>query len=275
MRISSWVAIGIPGFVSCSSVFAYMIDGNLADWGVQVADNNASSYNLAGPGLLGFHLEDQNDLAGEGSYLGPNYGGQNYDAELLAVAHESNWLYIAMVTGQRPDNGFASFAPGDIRILTDAGSYGIEVGGGPGGGPGTSITAGAPGSTYTLNSVGYTVGHSFADAAQTAGSLWTDVNWLNDPIAPQGPTQFMITPDSKLAGTSEYIYTRNSQTGQHAVVELAVNLSAFGGQTLQSVHWRPSCGNDELDVSLPHMPEPATATLLLLGLGGLFHKRRS
>ena len=35
--------------------------------------------------------------------------------ELLAAAFSGSTLYIAMSTGQRPDNGFAYFGPGDIR----------------------------------------------------------------------------------------------------------------------------------------------------------------
>ena len=66
---------------------AFVIDGNLEDWGVTVADGNKSTYDFLGDiNLLASMVDDQNDYALWFGYLGPNRGGQNYDAEMLAVA---------------------------------------------------------------------------------------------------------------------------------------------------------------------------------------------
>ena len=242
-----------------------------------IADNNASVWTLIpSPQILGSHLEDQSDTAGESANLGPNQGGQNYDAEFMAAAMDEDYLYLAIVIGQRPDNGFASFAPGDVRIVTSVATYGLEIGGGAGGQDGAMLSGGAAGSTYTLNSHGVTTGHADADVLQTAGSLWSGVEWLLDPIAPQGPVQFVITDGSTQAATAEYRYTRNSLTAQHAIIELAIPRSAFQAtEKVSSIHWRPSCGNDELDVTPINreVPEPATVGLLIAG-GFMFTIRR-
>ena len=68
--------------LSAGAAQAFTVDGNLSDWGVSVVDNNGSDFVVSSdPSILGVHVEDQNDTAGNGGFLGPNSGGQNYDAE--------------------------------------------------------------------------------------------------------------------------------------------------------------------------------------------------
>ena len=261
----------VAGLAVGSAAAAITVDGSLNDWGIAVADNNGSNQNntnLVGPsiGLINKMIEDQDDLAGHGGYLGPQYGGQDYDAELMAVAYKSGLFYVAIETGQRPDNGFNFFGPGDIRIETSGGIYGLEVGGGPGGVlPGSAITEGALGSTYSLYGDGETQFYSDADPLQTAGSIWKNVQWLNSPISPNLPAQFQIQPSSTLVGVADYAYTRNSQTTQHAVIELGFNASLFNGELIKSVIWLPSCANDEVIVPVDTVPEPATMAFLVAG----------
>jgi hypothetical protein len=263
-------------FASCTTVLGDLIvDGNVSDWGISISDGNASSFVVApGVSLLDSHLEDQNDNAGNGGWVGPHQGGQNYDAEFMGVAEEDGLLYFLIVSGQRPDNGFQRYAPGDLRFETSAGTYGLEIGGGIGGGAGDALLSGDLGSTYQLNGNGYTTGYEDADALQTAGSLWSDVDWILDPISPNLPVQFAIGPQSTLAGQADYVFTRDTITDQHAVVELAVDPSWFGGAEILSAHWRPSCGNDELDVMVNVVPEPATASLLLIGMAAVVRRFR-
>jgi len=264
----------IFGICSAAASATLIVDGDLSDWGVTVADNNGSDFSSFAPGigLVGSHVEDQDDLAGLNSYLGPRQGGQFYDAEMMAVAFKSNTLYIAIVTGQRPDNGLKYFSPGDIRINTAAGVYSIEVGGGRGGDPGSAIAEGAIGSTYTLESNGETKDHLDADPLQAAGSIWGDVNWM---VVGAKPVQSEISGSSALIGTADYVYTRNDVTTQHAIIELAFNVGLLGGTLIDTVEWRPACSNDELIVPVNIVPEPAT--LVCLAIGGLFllpRKRR-
>ncbi len=305
-RFLSTIAIAVAAFAlsfNNSATFAanISVDGSLADWGINVADGNASSWGVSpnpstGNGSSGgfnfrYHLEDQSDTAGAGGFVGPNVGGQNYDAEFLGVGLDAGRIVITVVTGQRPDNTFGEFAAGDIRIVTTTGTIGVEVGGGAGhtgGAPSAAITEGALGATFKLDSSGYTVGvlNSSGSSSgnvsglattvtQKAGSVWLNPTWLPDPIpTPTSMTQFKSTGGT-LLGLSDYIYTRDSLTGQHAVIELAIPLSYLGNMIISSVEWAPSCGNDLLMVEVDfHNPEPATLSLLLLGGLGLAGLRR-
>ena len=250
-----------------------VVDGNLSDWGVTVADNNGSVYGLASDiGLLGFMVEDQNDSAGDSGYLGPNHGGQNYDAEMIAVAYLDSRIYVSIVTGQRPDNGFQRYAPGDIYIETADAVYGIEIGGGEGGGPGSAVVTGDSGSTYSLSGNGYTQAHTVAPVAQTAGSIWCGPTWVYDPINPYSPTQVDTSLAGSLVGVAEFIYTRDTSTAQHAVIELAFDFDILGGENIETIRWTPSCGNDEVIVNPSPVPEPSTLSLLAASF--LFFVRR-
>lgn len=268
------------------------VDGNVSDWGISVADGNLSNFSTPAVAGTTFNqtffwvAEDQNDFWGDGGFLGPNYGGQNYDVEFMGLAFDATKLYLVIVTGQRPDNGIQRFSPGDIRIVAKTGktgsviaTYGIEVGGGLGGGANMGqLTAGAPGSTYALNGSGYTIGHTAS--ARAVGTVWRDANWLLDPIAPATPVQLKNDGSGSYAGTADFVYTRNeSATAQHSVIELALDRTSFEGAGALDIYWAPSCGNDVLEINddLPtSVPEPGVLAALGIGFLGLrFARRRS
>jgi hypothetical protein len=274
------MGVGFALSLSATSASAITVDGNLSDWGITVADGNNSDFSSPSPGigLVASFAEDQNDFAGDGGYVGPNYGGQNYDGEYMGVAIQGSTLYIAIVSGQRPDNGLTRYSPGDIYLTTPVGIVGIEVGGGAGGGAGGTITEGAEGSTYNLNSNGYTQSYGTTDAAQTAGSIWANADWIQDPIAPGSPVQMNINGASTKIGDADYAFTRNDQTSQHSVIELALDLTNLldeDGEGLIGIHWSPSCGNDVVHAfylaSTPptstELPEPGSALVWLVGVG--------
>jgi hypothetical protein len=271
-----------------ASAGTLLVDGSLTDWGIQVldtaanaADKTASNFNeytgISGIGLLGWMSEDTNDLTNS-LYLGPNNGGQNYDAEFMAAALQGDRLFLAIVSGQRPDNGASNYAPGDIRIETGSGVYGIEVGGGAygSGDAGLFIVESAPGTTYSLYSSGHTSGVNYL-IAQVAGSVWRDATWQLDPIAPGEYVQ-QITGGTEV-GTADYHFTRNSFGSQHSIIELSLPVSYIGGlNQILDIYWRPSCGNDELHVGPVHMPLPGAlvpglVTLAIVGACGAIRRR--
>ncbi len=273
MNAKPMMACVFAVLLSAPAMGAIVADGNSADWGINPADNNLSDWTPSIP-LSASFLEDQDDLAGDGGFVGPNSGGQNYDSEYLAVTTESSNLYLLIVSGQRPDNGFQRYGPGDVRIVTSGGEYGIEIGGGAGGGPGGIVQTGDPGTTYQLQSNGYTSALMATDAAQTAGSVWSNPTWLLDPIPPQQQTQLQIVGGT-FAGTATYVYTRDTSTTQHAVMELCVPLTIFGGETILGISWFPACGNDELNVSTEIVPEPSAFVLVVAGIAPLYLLRRA
>jgi hypothetical protein len=263
------------------------VDGGTGDWGFTVADGNASTMNgYAGAGVdgfLGVHFEDQNDDSNSG-HLGPNSGGQNYDAELLAAAAQGNRLYLVLVTGQRPDNGARYFAPGDLRIVVNTvTTYGVETGGGEGGSSNPApgfIETGDPGWTYDLDGNGFTTGQTEHTVDQLAGTLWRDPSWIEDPISPKGPVQLQIAGGTGV-GLVDYLYDLDADgTTQHAILEFGIDFADLGLTTHDdvSVFWRPSCGNDELNLHFTTTPEPGSVVLLLVGglglAGGVYVRRR-
>jgi hypothetical protein len=275
------IAGGLVALALAGPTFAgpLTVDGNVSDWGITVADNNGSIFDtlqVAAPAvLLGSMAEDQNDLAGDSAYLGPHRGGQNYDAEFMGVALQDNRIFVVIVTGQRPDNGLARFSPGDIRITAENGLiYGIEIGGGSGGGTGGVLTEAAPGSTYTLNAQGYT--QSAADSFRTVGSVWLSPVWLTDAIQHVVPVQ-MAESGGTQVGTADFVYTRDTVTQQHSIIELSLDRAIFGEATQLDFFWAPNCNNDVLLVhdDLPgRVPEPGTLAALGIGVLGFRWARR-
>jgi hypothetical protein len=315
----------VPGaFGGVISVYSGAGTPTLADWGIGgitsttvgaggwgLPNDGAGTHSVGGF-QFSYFLEDTDNSAGHAAFLGPNYGGQDYDAEFLAVGKDAGRIVIAIVTGQRPDNGFSYFAPGDIRIGTSEGFFGVEVGGGAekgSPGPGTQqgeVQEHAPGSTYLLNSSGFTTGVLLSDGTayptgasgsagtenpsgnqavaisplQVAGSVWKDPTWILDPINPQTAVQLQFTAGSPL-GIADFYYSRDTVVmgdngKKHAIIEVAIPEWMFGGAIIQSVEWAPACGNDFLlvETEIHTMPEPGSCVLLAMGAACLAGVRR-
>jgi len=289
--VSAALAIGLIAVTApAASAAIVTVDGDLSEWGITVADTNASSWSGFGTGAtvtasgqdttpftFDFDLEQTDDLAGLGGSLGPLQGGQDYDAEFLGIGLDGMDVVIAIVTGQRPDNTLANFSPGDIWISTSDGVFGIEVGGGDGT-AGTAQVGGSAGSFYVINSgSGHTTSHAAGE--HLAGDLIYGAQWENG-IAASGPTLNVqmkaASVGESVAGTATYIYTRDSSTTQHAVIELKIPLSAFlvlgmGENQINSIQWAPSCGNDVVGVLQvttnisTDAPEPTSLALVVMG----------
>ena len=257
----------VAGLISAAGAQAALIqiDGDLADWGLQ-RNGNANDWipdaNVV-PNAKQYAVEDQ--TGGASTYLNPGWGGQAYDAEALYVSMDSNYLYIALVTGLNPttkdDLENNTFAPGDFAI--DFGRDGsFEFG---------------------IKTTGANAGHVYQVTAWDYGIWDADGGEIkkSKKIADQAhPTS--IKSGNKI-GVGSLVYTSTPFTNmgvytsdKHYVIEAAIPLSSFAGFSGKfDVHWTMNCNNDWISVD-PELtvPEPATLALMPLGLIGLLALRR-
>jgi len=266
---------------------AVQVDGNLAEWGITQGSGGHLVYNgynyiypsqpptsgkkdvadVSGFGKVFFHAEDSDDSLGLSALIGPNHGGQHFDGEFLGVAFRGDGLWIAIATGQRPDNGKAEFEPGDIRIETSAGVFGIETGGGEGN---TSlhvktVQTGDHGSTYNLNGSGYA--SSVTDLpGRAAGSLYStqDSDWIVNNTPGSNNVRAQVQGGT-YEGLIDYVYSASSGYNYHAFLEARVPYGDLGNALIKKVSWAPSCANDVLEYTWPEgqppIPEPASAVV--------------
>jgi hypothetical protein len=245
-----------------SSVFAYTVDGMIAsDWGVNLFASGANAV-----GYLNTHLptgENNVEVVTEDNagpqtgwqYVGPGYTyyGNQFDVEAIYFDNNAYNAYLAVITGfpisgaTAPGNPW--FTYGDIGIDADNNGtyeYGIDI------------------STY--------------NAATGKAALIGNAGW-NNVYYPQfgAANPFTVVSGTNL-GLIDFVYSGNQNT--HYVLEAGIPLTALGlnGNTPSTVniHWTMECGNDYLvlkgDVS--PVPEPATMSLLGLGLLGLLGLRK-
>ncbi|MDD5492056.1 MAG: sugar transferase [bacterium] len=255
-RIVCSLVIGLTLLVA-SLAQAYMVDGLLGDWGVNigVADASVMGYlntNLPSGGLdIDVITEDNAGPQTGWQYVGPGYSyyGNQFDTEAIYFDNNGSNAFLAVVTGF-PIGG--ATAPGNPWFNT--GDIGLD-----------------------LNNDGiyeYGIDVKEYDAVNKKAKLYKNLtlaNWDNvyySQFAASNPWQIK----NGGSGTFDWIdFVYSGVLNTHYVLEAGIPLSSLGlnsgsSQNLK-VHWTMQCGNDVLTLPADVNPVPEPGTMVLFGSG--------
>jgi hypothetical protein len=214
----------------------------LNDWGVGYDAWDPSAFT----GQVDYIVDDWKHGDTPDGYLGPGWGGQGFDVEAMYFGADTDYYYMAVVTGFRP-SGRQGFGAGDLFL--DLGTDG-------------------------------TWDHAFDVSDGDAGRMMSGITGVENPDAGGGENwggvsdPYRVTGALETRGLSPVEWSYDDFDGRYAI-EVKVDRSYLGAFDQYHLHWTMGCGNDVLDLrgEVEPVPEPATLLLVGGGLAGLASRR--
>ncbi|MEJ2694145.1 MAG: PEP-CTERM sorting domain-containing protein [Candidatus Thiodiazotropha sp.] len=193
----------------------------------------------------GWSVLDAEDGVSAGGYVGPGFGGQEFDAEYLFYKVEENLLSVGLQTG---------FDLSDGSHHDEDFDYAIDFG---------LVTK-----DRWYHDVGVGTGN------QDAAGLYEVSQWNNNIIysssSPYGMDEGTLLAALVDSSEGEALLADGLSYYRTATIDLAAlgfDVKSF------TAHWTMSCGNDVVEGSAD-VPEPNALLLMAIGLLGLLGGRR-
>jgi hypothetical protein len=186
--------------------------------------------------------------SGGNGYLGPGYGGQDYDCEAAYIGADDSNLYLAIVTGfplagRYDSNTGDRYMPGDLAI--DVGSDG----------------------TYD-----YAVDVDGNGALRSGNLAWENPSIMGGPAWGHVMDPLRARSWTHTDVISGFRY--GTFSGRYSI-EAVIDRDLLPSASSYTLHWTMGCGNDGMNIAIQPVPEPSTILLLGAGLvGAAFAYRR-